>query len=629
MTVTHSRGASLAAWLTLLSLLLCLLCPAAASAEAGAQVSYLGPRGTYTEEAAQFFFGEGAALNPKETVNDAIADLLGGEADYAVIPQENTLGGAVVNYVDALIAAEGAYIAGEVVLPISQTLMALPGAALSDIRTVCSHAQGLTQSAQWRAENLPDAAAREMASTAAAASYVAESGDMSIAAVAAPGAAPLYGLEVLAENVQISTANKTRFYVLSGQALESGTRAVFVASCDANGLSELLAAARQAGLAIVAVHDRPEGSRLGRYHYVVEVEDPAGVTDGQIEACTLAGVRFAGRFDAVEKHSLPRIPGWAEDSPAMASLIAYVSAITDESSPDYVPPERRIVLFDSDGTLVGERYPTYSDQCMLLYRLLHDESAAPNLEDAAFAKALEAAIESFEPLPASPRSTAQMAAESFAGYTVEEYRSYVHDFLQQPVPGFTGMTYGQRYFEPMVELVKWLAERDFQVYVCSGTERLFLRELVAERLDEWIPPYRVIGSGFSLTAAGQGDTAGRDYTLAPEDSVLLEGNMIFKNLKMNKVVSVVNEIGLPPVLVFGNSSGDFAMGQYALQNGGKAYMLLCDDTERDYGDLAVAADFAEKCAELGFETVSMREEFLTIYGDAVVKTGPAALENAA
>ena len=69
------------------------------------QVSYLGPEGTYTEEAAQFWFQDGEALIPKETVADAIADVLSGDAKYAVIPQENTLGGAVVNYVDALIAA--------------------------------------------------------------------------------------------------------------------------------------------------------------------------------------------------------------------------------------------------------------------------------------------------------------------------------------------------------------------------------------------------------------------------------------------------------------------------------------------------------------------------------------------
>ena len=291
---------------------LCILCTmilldlmvTAGRAERIVRVSYLGPAGTYTEEAAQFFFRSGEALNPKETVNDAIADLLSGEADYAVIPQENTVGGAVVNYVDALIGAEDACVVGEVVLPISQTLMGVPGATIADIQTVCSHAQGLTQSAQWRSENLPDAATEEMSSTAAAASYVAEKGDKCIAAVAAPGAAALYGLEVLAENVQITDANKTRFYVLCRQSLEGDglTRAVFVATCEANQIDDIIVRLHDEGLEMVALHDRPEGSALGSYHYVIEVENEDRVTDAQIDAVrAMDGVRFAGRFNAVEK----------------------------------------------------------------------------------------------------------------------------------------------------------------------------------------------------------------------------------------------------------------------------------------------------------------------------------------
>ncbi|MBQ3704264.1 MAG: hypothetical protein II885_16155, partial [Oscillospiraceae bacterium] len=105
------------AWLLLPFLLLLLLFSASSFAEGAdaVQVSYLGPEGTYTEEAAQFWFCSGETLNPRATVNDAIADLLSGDADFAVIPQENTLGGAVVNYVDALIAAEYAFVVGEVV----------------------------------------------------------------------------------------------------------------------------------------------------------------------------------------------------------------------------------------------------------------------------------------------------------------------------------------------------------------------------------------------------------------------------------------------------------------------------------------------------------------------------------
>ena len=283
-------------------LLCCVVMPG--QAKAAARVSYLGPAGTYTEEAAQFFFKNDDELNPKETVNDAIADLLTGGADYAVIPQENTVGGAVVNYVDALIGAEDTFVVGEVVLPVSQTLMGVPGAALTDIQTVCSHAQGLTQSARWRSENLPEAQTLEMASTAAAASYVAETGDKSIAAVAAPGAAALYGLQVLAENVQITDANKTRFYVLSRKGLEDEglTRAVFVATCEANQIDDIIIGLHDAGLELVTLHDRPEGRMLGAYHYLIEVENTEGITRTQLDAVRdMDSVRFLGCFDAVEK----------------------------------------------------------------------------------------------------------------------------------------------------------------------------------------------------------------------------------------------------------------------------------------------------------------------------------------
>ena len=281
-----------------------LLLPLSASASSPARVSYLGPAGTYTEEAARFFFQNGETLIPLDTVDKAIAAVLSGEADYAVIPQENTLGGAVAAYVDALIGAREAFVVGEVVLPISQTLMGLPGAKLQDIRTVYSHAQGLTQSARWRTENLPDARAVEMGSTAAAASFVAQSGDKTIAAVAAPGAAQLYGLEVLAENVQLSSANKTRFYVLSKALInEPGLpRALFLITCTADWIDDILIDLHNAGLELVTLHDRPEGSRLGSYHYQVEVECPDGVTPEQIAlACSWEGVRFAGCFRAAEK----------------------------------------------------------------------------------------------------------------------------------------------------------------------------------------------------------------------------------------------------------------------------------------------------------------------------------------
>ncbi len=283
---------------------LCMLYSISLNAQGQEVVSYLGPEGTYTQEAAQFWFGDEGTFVPEETVNAAIERMCEGDADYAVIPQENTLGGAVVNYVDALIAAEDSYVVGEVVLPISQTLMGVPGTKMEDIQVVCSHVQGLTQSSKWREEHLPGAETKEMDSTAAAASYVAEQKDPSIAAVAAPGAAPLYGLEVLAENVQITDTNKTRFYVLASEPAQEEPlpRAVFVATCPGNQVDDVILAIREAGLELVTLHDRPEGSRLGQYHYVIETANEAGITREQIDAvCAQEGVRYAGSCDVMEK----------------------------------------------------------------------------------------------------------------------------------------------------------------------------------------------------------------------------------------------------------------------------------------------------------------------------------------
>ncbi len=278
--------------------------PAPINADEDTKVSYLGPEGTYTEEAAEFFFDGTGILFPKETVNDAIKDVDTGASQYAVIPQENTLGGVVTDYVDALLAEDDIYVVGEIILPINQTLLGVPGATIDDIEKVCSHVQGLRQTETWRQENLPDAETEEMASTAAAASYVAEQKDKSIAAIGAPGAADLYGLSVLAEKIQLTDANKTRFYVLSNAPLPEGgsPRAVFSAECEANRLEDIIVSMHNAGLDLVTVHDRPEGSALGKYRYIIETESKNGITTKQIDEVTKAEeVRFLGSFQMIEK----------------------------------------------------------------------------------------------------------------------------------------------------------------------------------------------------------------------------------------------------------------------------------------------------------------------------------------
>lgn len=311
---------------------------------------------------------------------------------------------------------------------------------------------------------------------------------------------------------------------------------------------------------------------------------------------------------------------WTEDSPAMLSIIDFVNSVCDESSDSYVEPSERIAVFDSDGTLYGELFPSYFDKCLMMHRLLRDKTYKPNPDDRKYAKELEKALLSGQPEPDSTRSDSQITAESFKGFTVEEYRKYIREFMNEPAVGFEGMTYGKGAYKPMLALIKYLVRHEFMVYIISGTETNLLRELWADDLGTWVPPCRIIGSTMTLAATGQGDKALRDYNLSSDDEVIIAGSMTNKCNKMAKVSTIVNQIGIPPLLAFGNSSGDFSMGTYTVRNGGKAYMLLCDDTERDYGNTEKAAKFEKQCKELGFETVSMKNEFETIYGEKVKKT---------
>ena len=358
----------------------------------------------------------------------------------------------------------------------------------------------------------------------------------------------------------------------------------------------------------------------------IQAETPAPAeaeVPAENQATAEASPSETAAAEATQQESQPEvnatIPCWTEDSAVADSIIAYVKSVTDESSDSYVAPAERIAIFDFDGTLYGERYPTYFDTCLFIHRALHDETFTAPDDIREYAKAMEEALYNHLPEPDSDKSTAQCAAECFKGMTQEEYREYVKTFMASPAFGFEGMTYAEGFYKPMTEVVKYLAENDFTIFISSGSERAMVRELIKGSLDEWIPSDRVIGSTFSLIASGQGTKAGRKYTITADDQILMEGNLVTKNQNTNKVFSIIDEIGKCPILVFGNSSGDLAMAQYVLQHGGKGYMLLCDDTERDYGDLAVAAKFADSCEKMGLETVSMKNDFATIYGDNAVK----------
>lgn len=264
---------------SLLLVCLLLLCSCASpgapeppSFPADAVVSYLGPAGTYTEQAAERLFPQGAILEPKKTVADAVSDVLSGSADFAVIPQENTIGGPVYDYLDELLSHEELFVVGEVELPIRQALVAPEGTSLTTIQTVYSHKQGIAQGKDWLQTNLPNAQVVEVSSTAEGARLAAECTDGTAAAIASTQAAKVYGLEVLAESIQGNDDNVTRFYLVSDEymAAQAPDRMTLSATGSAEALPDLLKAMDAQGLRLVSLHDRPAKTTLGQYVYLVE-----------------------------------------------------------------------------------------------------------------------------------------------------------------------------------------------------------------------------------------------------------------------------------------------------------------------------------------------------------------------
>lgn len=256
----------------LLVYLLLLLPSAQAAADTDAVVSFLGPTGTYTEQAAERLFPQGAVFQPRETVADAVSDVLEKRADFAVMPQENTIGGPVYDYLDELLKHEELFVVGEVELPIRQALLAPAGASLETIQTVYSHKQGIAQGKEWLQTNLPNAQVVEVSSTAEGARLASECTDGTIAAIASTQAAKVYGLQVLAESIQQNDDNVTRFYLVSTQPSfpEAPERMTLSATGPAAALPELLKALDDQGLRLISLHDRPAKTALGEYVYLLE-----------------------------------------------------------------------------------------------------------------------------------------------------------------------------------------------------------------------------------------------------------------------------------------------------------------------------------------------------------------------
>ena len=312
---------------------------------------------------------------------------------------------------------------------------------------------------------------------------------------------------------------------------------------------------------------------------------------------------------------------WTDTALTKQQLIAYMSDITDESSPNFIPVDRRIAVFDFDGTLFCETDPNYFWYNMLVYRVLEDEGYKASKFEKATAKKIVDLNEKGKKSNNLPMDIAKSIASSFAGMTLEEFDAYVQNYKTLPMPGYNGLLRGDSWYLPMLQIVEYLQANDFTVYVVSGSDRFIVRSIVKNSPLN-VPMRQIIGSDESVVATGQDDEDGLEYTFTGKDKVILGGKFLRGNVNMNKTTAIIQEIGVQPVLSFGNTMSDASMAMYTItENPYKslAFMLCCDDLERENGNTDKANAMYQNCAEYNWIPVSMKNDWTTIYGDSVTK----------
>ena len=311
---------------------------------------------------------------------------------------------------------------------------------------------------------------------------------------------------------------------------------------------------------------------------------------------------------------------WNDDSPTKKKIIKFVEDALNPNSKNYIPPENRIATFDMDGTFYCETAPLYFQETMFFYRVLEDESYQAPKKIVNFAKKIKPKIYDKTGItPAENKILFQQLTKAYEGMTPEEYRAYVRKFMDTNETGLTNLKRGEAFYLPMVEIISYLSNNGFAVYIDTACGNDTTRELVGDIIP--IQPDRIIASDFVYTTTKMGnDEAKSHFYDRHNEKVIISGKTLQDNGQTVKIFSILNHIGKKPVLAFGNSMGDSGMFEYTLQDNPyncAAFCVLCDDTERELGNTSKADKMKATADKRGWDTISMRDEFKTIYGDNV------------
>jgi len=342
------------------------------------------------------------------------------------------------------------------------------------------------------------------------------------------------------------------------------------------------------------------------------------VLAGALAAAFIIDSKREPQAEQEQRASLALSQYWSQDSAVAKELREYVAKVTDPNDKaNFIPEKDRIAVFDMDGTLTCETYYTYYDTMMFIEYCLKDHPERVSDE-------LKQVAASIEPGYKADENLARNFAKAYAGMTVKEFSDYAVEFGKKNTASFNNMRYIDGFYLPMVELVKYLYDNGFTIYVISGTERTTTRAIIANSpIKDYVTLNHVIGTDFEVKVKGyETESSNMNFKYTDGDELVLTGGFIQKNLNANKSIYIEREIGQRPVLAFGNSGSDTSMMDYAIDKRNtypsKAYMIIADDDVREWGTQDWAAKSADYQA-MGYTPVSMRNDFAKIYPDNVTK----------
>jgi prephenate dehydratase len=265
--------------------------------------AYLGPVGTFTEAALKKITCDSDVLVPYANVTAALNAVRQGDAEFALVPIENSVEGVVARTLDELVTGDPLTIAGEVTLPVTFALMAKPG--VTKILRIGTHPHAESQCRAYIAKNYPHAEIVPTSSTSAAAELVSK-GELD-AAIASSVAAGHFGLELIAENIGDNAGAVTRFicaqkpgWIPEPTGNDRTSMAIFIDIDHAGALLEILQVFAKREVNLTFIQSRPTGRELGHYHFIIDVEghinDPAvgGSVEELREICD--DIRFLGSY---------------------------------------------------------------------------------------------------------------------------------------------------------------------------------------------------------------------------------------------------------------------------------------------------------------------------------------------